>query len=421
MALLTKRVLEASVDLYGVADYAASGAEHRPMSAVVQITRHDNDVGGMLDPLGLLVPLCASRLLSLSRREPSIVAPTMDVVRRAADALGERDEQSAQNFRVRDVAEEANAITLALPIVETVPPGSAERSTKLVLARRRSGGKLWGEFKMPAKSGNPVVTSSALFAALEYVARFGSYDRAVRPTAIGLAALVAAWTESGSPPGVSVAASAEMDTWIMSAILDSYLEGSEAAPASAGKEPGQLDTETWISETSIVATREFEPAAESALQTGAIAVVGIESAEELSGDALSAVISNARFGYALRNWECGQLFGTRPEPSDDELAPVLDLLDASFPESQRSMWIASPVSEIVLEDAHGGLDAMLDSIEGVSGDQRREAIAAWGDYWPTEDRFTGRTATERLVAFGYLLHHAYDLRPHLLDVPAGQS
>ena len=411
MAILSKRWLEASVALSSVSEYANSGEVDRPIRASVGLTRHVADEGG-IDALGLLVPLCASRLLSLGRRDPSIVPSLMEIVSASAIELAELGDNPAA-FRVREIVDSVDPLILALPIVDREPTAPTERETRLVLAKRRGRGAWWGEFKIPRSSANPVVTGTALFAVLEYVARYASYERALRPTITGLAALYAAWVERGSPLGVSVGDSVEIDSEILAAILGKRTEGRHTTAIKV--QPVALDAETWTKEASLVATRKYEPAAETALQVGTLKILGLDSFDELGGDTPSVVVGNARFGYALRNWECSQVFGERPRPPDDELARHLDDWDTILPASSRPVWVPRPIVEIVTEGKHGGLDAMLDSIEGVSGDQRREVFSAWGQYWPSDDRFTGRAATERLTAFGYLLHHAYDLRPDLLD------
>lgn len=236
MGFSNKKVVEAAVDLYGVTEYAESELDDQPIRARVELSEH-----GELDfgchPLALLIPLCASRLLSLARRAPTLAPPIMAVLGACADALtGSDDPAAGRDFRVRRVVvtdPEALAMDVhmsggqalptaqvnsALPVVESQPEGSAERSTHLLLMAGRNG-RPWGRFKFPRRSANPMITNTALCATLEHCARQESFEQVTRPAAAGLAALVDVWEELGSPYGTSVSASTAIDGVIIDAVV----------------------------------------------------------------------------------------------------------------------------------------------------------------------------------------------------------
>jgi hypothetical protein len=103
VGISTKKMFEAAVSLYGVTDYANSELEDPPIRARVEL--HELAKLGIddCDPLALLIPLCASSLLSHVRHTPALVPPLMTVVGACADALIGGDVEAARLFRVRDV------------------------------------------------------------------------------------------------------------------------------------------------------------------------------------------------------------------------------------------------------------------------------------------------------------------------------
>src|SRR2546428_9925922 len=104
MSVLNKKLFEAAVSLHGVSDYAHSGLEDRPMRARVELRDHARADIGDRHPLALLIPLAASRMLSLCRRAPRLVPPIMTVVEACAETLVEGP-STARAFRLREVVE----------------------------------------------------------------------------------------------------------------------------------------------------------------------------------------------------------------------------------------------------------------------------------------------------------------------------
>ena len=302
--------------------------------------------------------------------------------------------------------------TVASRSSRTSRAGPSSAAHGFLMARTR-GGQPWGRFKIPRRSANPLITSAALFATLEACARQESFERATLPAALGLKSLIEAWKDLASPEGTSVSLSAAIDAAIIRAVLDETSRPpAPAQTAPGGAEP--IDVKAWIDDATFICASEFEPTAEVMLQLGTLKVLGLDSFDTLGGDTPAATVSNTRFGYALRNWECQRIPTACDEFGDDWLAAELDECDAS-PATPRSRWLPRLINDVIVEGEHGGREAVLDSLPGANGQARREVLAAWGEFWPSDDPYTGRRVTEQLVLFGYLLHRAYDIRPHLLD------
>jgi hypothetical protein len=193
-------------------------------------------------------------------------------------------------------------------------------------------------------------------------------------------------------------------------------ESTRPLPAGAA-----LDVEEWLSEASHVCAHDFEPFAERVLELGALGAIGVIDVgeyvlgkpplEPIGDDAVTAV-SNARFGYALRNRECQLVTGTgRVEPGDS-LAVELDDRASGV----RHAVLDGLIRDVLDSNRFGGGDRVFDSMPGTTSDARRAAIRGWAEqHYPGDDPRTGREITQHLVEYGYLLHRLLELRPGYFD------
>jgi hypothetical protein len=226
-----------AIEFYGVQDYAESGSEDRPVRAWAGESRWIDDL--QRDPLALLIPLAACRLLSLSRRAPQYVPPLMGAVLACGEELTSSDEALVQKFRVRKLVEtdpsiladeiavsggaalSAAEFNSSLPLlVSEAEHDSVERSTGIWLKQAKLGGGLWAEFQFRMDSSNPLVTAAALFAAIEYVARTQDYAEVTRPAAAGLLVLGQIWKGAGSPATLPVKLSKDLDSILTGVVMD---------------------------------------------------------------------------------------------------------------------------------------------------------------------------------------------------------
>lgn len=186
------------------------------------------------------------------------------------------------------------------------------------------------------------------------------------------------------------------------------------AEAALDEEPAPLDVKSWIDEAALICTDDFEPIAEQILQIGTLRMLGLDSWDVLGGDTPAATVSNARFGYALRNAECQHIPPVEAELSDDLLLAAVD--ESGFgPYGDSRLWLPELIHEVIANGKCGGANATFDRLPGVSPQMRREAFAAWGERWPSDDPYTGRRITEQLVTLGYLLHRVREMRPNLIN------
>lgn len=247
MGLFTQDILGFNVEFYGVEAYTNSGSEESPIRAYVGEERWREAVDLTRDPVALLPPLAASRLLSMMRREPRYVEPLMAAIGACSDALLEADPAGAAAFRVREVVEtdtarleESIALGLkgALPMAELngslplVVAGreDAERTTSVRLRAPRRGGIAWAEFKFGIRGSNPLTTAGSLFAVIEHVARTMDYPTITQPAAAGLRVLATLWHGCGSPIDVPVRMSKAFDGVISQTVVaDDPLELADLA------------------------------------------------------------------------------------------------------------------------------------------------------------------------------------------------
>jgi hypothetical protein len=182
-----------------------------------------------------------------------------------------------------------------------------------------------------------------------------------------------------------------------------------------------LDVDQWLSDATHVCAHDFEPRAERVLELGALGAIGVISvsdyvvggqpSEPIGDDAVIAV-SNARFGYALRNRECQLVTGAREVDGDDPLAAELDRRESGV----RHAVLDGLVRDVLESHQFGGADRLYDSTPGTTPDTRRIAIRRWTEqHYPTSHPRTGQAITQYLIEYGYLLHRLFELRPGYFD------
>ena len=226
----------------------------------------------------------------------------------------------------------------------------------------------------------------------------------------------AQWTEHYHEPPEAPTESVAMSQ-------DGEPSEGEGIPSADHSQRVHLDAKDWLDEAAIICTNDFEPAAELILQIGTVKMlcpgyVPLQPAPPEwraleGGDTQAACLGNCRLGYALRNWECQRIPSAQEEVADDGLAAKADEMAAT--PNLPAMWIPALIEGIITHERYGGPRHTIESTPGATAEARREVLRTWLEKFPSEDRYTGRWATERLVLFGYLLHRLYDIRPQLLE------
>lgn len=209
MGIFTKKVAASNVSFAGIVDYANSGEEERPISAMVQVERHG--LIGDKEPLPMLGALGAARLLSMLRREAHYVAPFMALVEAVAEELNS-DDLDASAFAVRDcvltdpellaitaIGEDSlgeAALNSGIPILVDDLPGPIERTTSVQLHEGRNGMPSV-KFRFPMRSANALTTIGAWTATVDYLVVGWPREGMAVPIGAGLKGLLAIWEASG--------------------------------------------------------------------------------------------------------------------------------------------------------------------------------------------------------------------------------
>jgi len=189
-------------------------------------------------------------------------------------------------------------------------------------------------------------------------------------------------------------------------------ESTGPLPAGAA-----LEVEAWLSDASQVCAQDFEPFAERVLELGALGAIGVidvgeyvlgEPPSEPIGDDAVTAVSNARFGYALRNRECQLITGAGRVAPGDPLAAELDGREGGV----RHAVLDGLIRDVLDSNRFGGGAGAFDSMPGTTADARRAAMRGWAEqHYPGDDPRTGQEITRHLVEYGYLLHRLLELRP----------
>jgi hypothetical protein len=185
-----------------------------------------------------------------------------------------------------------------------------------------------------------------------------------------------------------------------------------SAASTAKREP--IDVDKWLKDATIVGLNAFEPVAEYMLGLGACKVLGLESLVPLGTEKGGYVLSGPRVGYSLRNLECQLIPSARDEIRDDPFVVELDRLEAA-PHSVRSVWLPRLLHDVIVYDAHGGVEVMFKRLPGTTAEARRDVVDKYAAMGLYDEPYIGHTPIRQLLLVGYLLHRAYDLRPQLLD------
>lgn len=209
MGIFTKRVAASNVSFAGIVDYANSGEEERPISAMVQVERRGQI--GDKEPLPLLGALGAARLLSMLRSEAHYVLPFMSLIETVAEELND-DGLDAPAFACREcvltepeilamtVFDEDSLRTAALnsgiPVVVDDLPGGVERTTSVQLHEGRNGMPSV-KFRFPMRSANALTTIGAWTATVDYLVTGWPREEMAVPIGAGLKGLLAIWEASG--------------------------------------------------------------------------------------------------------------------------------------------------------------------------------------------------------------------------------
>jgi hypothetical protein len=239
VGLFSKKVAESEVWFSGIQAFAESGQEEAVISAQVQLTEKGRLAGK--EPLSLLGPLGATRLLSMLRREDHYVIPFMTMVESVAQELeeieGEPTDFSVRGCVVTDpemlsmmVGASASAggpwagdsmrtaeLNSSLPsTVERLNkrlPGPSERTTSLAVHEARNGAASV-RFKFNMSASNALTTIGAWAATVDHLVTQRPREEMATPIEMGLKALYAIWTELGNPLGVSVADGTQMEALV---------------------------------------------------------------------------------------------------------------------------------------------------------------------------------------------------------------
>lgn len=184
-----------------------------------------------------------------------------------------------------------------------------------------------------------------------------------------------------------------------------------------------IDVEQWLSDTSVVCTHDFEPYAERVLEIVTLDLLGVlpmmdallgETPTEEIGDDVVTTLSNARFGYALRNRETQLLGNSDYVARDDAVATLLEerwggelVVDTAV--------IGGLLRDLCSFGFLGGPEGVYETTPGARAELRRNAIEEWADrYFPGESERTGRDITICLVQYGYVLHRLFEIHPTAL-------
>ena len=245
MGLLNTKLAETSVTFAGIKDYAESGAEERLISAAVSVEGAEVDVRGR-PALAMMVALGAGHMLGMLRQMPQYAGPFMEVVDGVATAI--LGEEPRPDFKVRDYvltdsevlamsvvclgaeAMSEAALNSGLPVVVPRLDGKVERETRLRLKRGRRGGLLWVSYKFALGSSNPLTTISAWSATVEHAVQGWPHEVVARPAAAGLAALVQAWREMGSPPGLPLQVATGLEQMVAEVVVQGSFDGTAPWP-----------------------------------------------------------------------------------------------------------------------------------------------------------------------------------------------
>jgi hypothetical protein len=189
---------------------------------------------------------------------------------------------------------------------------------------------------------------------------------------------------------------------------------------SAPRAAWGLKVDQWIFEATLVCADRFEPEAEYMLDDGTRLVLGLDNfGNRLEAGRRDSVptpdlpASRARFGYALRNWECQKLPVAR-ELRQDPLEAELDELEAR-PSTVRRLWLPALLYRVVASDFLGGVDELLERLPGTTAHARLSMLVEQSKLWPEHDSEPEPETVRRLLLFGYLLHRVYEVRPALLE------
>jgi hypothetical protein len=208
---------------------------------------------------------------------------------------------------------------------------------------------------------------------------------------------------------------------------DADEERLEPAPLDIQRDDGPppaapIDVRQWLSDASVVCTHDFEPYAEHVLELITLYLLEIvplmdalmgERPRSVDDDVVVA-ISNARFGYALRNREVQLLGQTDYVAPDDTLATLLEERWGGEATVGTAV-IFGILLDICYFDRHGGLDRLFAVTPGTTPELRREATRRWANqHFPSTDGRTGRDITITLVEHGYVLHRLVEIHPEVL-------
>lgn len=197
--------------------------------------------------------------------------------------------------------------------------------------------------------------------------------------------------------------------------------GVEVGPLTEGPAPNApIERDDWIGDAARICEGDFEPFTERLLDLATLERLGIvtvvdwlmgERPGEIPTDSVATAMSNARFGYALRNVET-QLVDTHDFiATEDPLVKIVQQR-AEYGAKFSLAVVHHVLRDVLVLGFEGGRDALDELTPGATRALRREAIEHWAErHHAGDDEYTSREVTSDLVDYGYFLHRLFEIAP----------